>query len=282
MDAGRVEVLVLGIAQDAGVPQLGCSCARCQAAHRDPGKRRLAAALAVVDHTVERFWLIEATPNIVEQVGYVQAMAPGAALSGVMITHAHMGHVLGLAHFGREAAATGRLPVYVTHEMDGWLRSHAPWSQLVELHNIEPMVVDPTVAIRLSEELRVEAIPVPHRAEATDTVAWSLIGSARSLFFCPDIDFWDDETVRAVSAHDIALVDGTFFSEGELPSRGDRSPIPHPTIIDTMGTMDDLQTDVRFIHLNHTNPLHDKGPERAMVRERGFGIAARGDRISLA
>ena len=36
MAAGDVELVVVGIAQDGGVPQAGCSCERCVSALNDP------------------------------------------------------------------------------------------------------------------------------------------------------------------------------------------------------------------------------------------------------
>src|SRR5690606_25277372 len=56
---------------------------------------------------------------------------------GVLLTHAHMGHYVGLAHFGREAANTDRLPVWCTSKMAAFSRENAPWDQLVSLGNIE-------------------------------------------------------------------------------------------------------------------------------------------------
>ena len=279
-----IEVVVLGVAQDGGVPQLGCRCARCVEAHENPAKRRYAAALGLIDRTAGRSWLVEATPQVVEQAELLRAAAPNAVLSGVLITHAHMGHMLGLAHFGRESAASDGLAVYVSEAMAVWLKAHAPWSQLVRLGNIRPTIVAPGKPARLSDGLSVAAIRVPHRDEFADTTAWSIIGPARRLLFCPDIDSWgawETPIDRAVAAHEVSLLDGTFYDEREITGRVDGAKIPHPPVRDTIVRLRDGGHDVRFIHLNHTNPLLDEGRERAAVREAGFGVAVRGDRIPL-
>lgn len=61
---------VLGIAQDAGVPQAACDSPACEAARRDPSKRQLAASLAVALPDGE-VWLVDATPDIREQLDVV-------------------------------------------------------------------------------------------------------------------------------------------------------------------------------------------------------------------
>jgi pyrroloquinoline quinone biosynthesis protein B len=76
---------------------------------------------------------------------------------------------------------------------------------------------------------------------------------------------------------DVALLDGTFLSTGELPGR-DLTQIPHPLGTDTVERLAGVDCDVRLIHLNHSNPLHRSGPEREWVRARGIGVGAFGER----
>jgi glyoxylase-like metal-dependent hydrolase (beta-lactamase superfamily II) len=57
-------------------------------------------------------------------------------VDGVLLTHSHMGHYLGLAFFGYEVAHTDRVPVYCTPSLAGWLAANGPWNQLVRLENI--------------------------------------------------------------------------------------------------------------------------------------------------
>ena len=54
-----------------------------------------------------------------------------------MLTHAHIGHYAGLIHLGREVMGAKSVPVHVMPRMEKFLRTHGPWSQLVELKNIE-------------------------------------------------------------------------------------------------------------------------------------------------
>lgn len=279
----RVEAIVLGTAQDGGVPQAGCSCMTCQQARVSPAWRRYVACLALVDHTTRQSWLIDATPDFREQLHLLSTLAPDCSLAGILLTHAHMGHYTGLMHLGREAMNTRDLPVYTTPRMAHFLRNNAPWSQLVTLGNVALRGLPPDVEVVLSPHLRVVPIPVPHRGEWSDTVAFLVRGPGRQLFYCPDIDSWDrwERDVRGfLAAVNVALLDATFFSADELPGR-DMSQVSHPLVTETVERLAGTPCDVRLIHLNHSNPLHHPGPERDWLAAQGFRVAALGDRWVL-
>jgi Predicted permeases len=132
-----IKAILLGIAQDAGVPQVGCYCANCSRAWADPDFRQFVACLGLVDHTNRQSWLIDATPDFREQLHALHNLAPDCALAGIVLTHAHTGHYAGLIHLGREAMNARGLPVYATPCLANFLHDNAPWSQLVALRNIE-------------------------------------------------------------------------------------------------------------------------------------------------
>ena len=287
-----VEAILLGTAQDGGVPQAGCHCVRCAMARAEPAERRWVACLGLIDHAVRQAWLIDATPDLKDQLHALQKLVPGYPLSGIVLTHAHIGHYAGLIHLGREAWNTRALPVYTSPRMALFLRANAPWSQLVDLENIELRLLTPGQEIQLSPDLHLTPLPVPHRDEFSDTLAFvargvefdSAPGAARRLFYCPDIDAWDrwDRDLRQfVSGMDVALLDGTFFSAHEMPGR-DISQIPHPLATDTAKRLAGVDCEVHLIHLNHTNPLLAPGPERNWLAERGLGVGTFGARWRLA
>jgi pyrroloquinoline quinone biosynthesis protein B len=279
----KVEAILLGTAQDGGVPQVGCYCRHCSAARADPAGRRWVACLALVDHAAGQSWLIDATPDLREQLHALHEWAPDCPLSGIVLTHAHAGHYAGLIHLGREAWDTRRLPVYASAQMVTFLRGNAPWSQLVALHNVELRVLAPDREVQLSRRLSLRPMPVPHRDEFSDTLAYVVRGPTRQLFYCPDIDSWDRWAVdlrHLVAGMDVALLDGTFFSADELPGR-DLHEIPHPLVIGTVERLAGMDRDVWLIHLNHSNPLHGPGPEREWLAAQGIGVGALGDRWPL-
>jgi pyrroloquinoline quinone biosynthesis protein B len=279
----NVEAILLGTAQDGGVPQAGCTCTRCRAAHADPSRRQWVACLGLVDRQARQGWLIDATPDFREQVHALHAMAPDCPLAGVLLTHAHIGHYAGLIHLGREAWNTDRLPLYASPRMARFLGEHAPWSQLVALGNVEVRTLAADQTVQLSPRLSLVPLPVPHRDEYSDTLAFVVEGPAKRLLYCPDIDAWErwkHDVRQFVGQMDVALLDGTFFNAKELPGR-DLSQIPHPLVTDTAGRLAGVDCDVRFIHLNHSNPLHEPGPERDWLAAQGLGVGTFGARWRL-
>ena len=278
-----VEAILLGIAQDGGVPHAGCYCANCSRAWTDPALRQFAACLGLVDHASRQSWLIDATLDFREQLHALQNLAPGCPLASIVLTHAHVGHYAGLIHLGREVMDRRGVPVYARSRLANFLRDNAPWSQLVALHNIELRLLTPGADTQLSSNLRLTPLLVPHRDELSHTSALVVHGPTRRLFYCPDIDTWDEweHDLRGfVTKMDVALLDATFFSADELPGR-DLSAIPHPLAADTTERLAGVDCDVRLIHLNHTNPLLASGPERDWLAARGIGVGTFGERWAL-
>ncbi|MFC2079190.1 MBL fold metallo-hydrolase [Candidatus Bipolaricaulota bacterium] len=280
MKTDKIEVMILGTAQDGGIPQLGCDCSHCRAAWEDDSERRLVASLGIVDHEAKAYWLVDSSPDMREQVHLLVSSFPGYRLAGLLLTHAHMGHYLGMAFLGRESWDTQHLPVLCTQRMANFLKTNQPWKQLVELVNIAPTIVKPGNPVQLGSAVAATPILVPHRDEVSDTVAWRITGPKRRLVYCPDIDRWEGPILEAIDDADIALLDGTFYSTDELPGR-DVSEIPHPCIADSMNAFQDFETDIRFIHLNHSNRLVSDERLIERVKEHGFDIGKGGSRIQL-
>ena len=73
---------------------------------------------------------LNATPDIVPQLGEILERS-GSEKYAVFLTHAHMGHYTGLAHLGREAANTSKVPVYAMPRMIDFLAKNGPWNQFL-------------------------------------------------------------------------------------------------------------------------------------------------------
>jgi pyrroloquinoline quinone biosynthesis protein B len=288
--------------QDGGLPHPACDCPRCEAARRDPARRRYVASLAVLVPPGPALYLIDATPDLRAQLdllddarreraaGAETAAPPDARhpIDGVLLTHAHMGHYLGLALFGYEALDAVELPAFCTAEMAAFLRAGGPWSLLVRRGNIVPREVRPGETFPLGDGVSVTPIAVPHRHEYTDTVGYLLRGPRSSLLYVPDTDGWKGwakQLLEILRDVDVALLDGTFYAAGELPGR-DVAAIGHPLIPASMDLLEPLlrprRLRVLFTHLNHSNPALDPAsPEHAAVEKRGFAIAAEGQEFPL-
>ena len=289
-------VLVLGTAQDGGLPQIGCQGPHCRRARRSEAFARRVTSLLLCDPTTGERWLFDASPDLPRQVEAMHGHPSTRALAGprpplvdgVFLTHAHMGHYLGLAHFGPEAYGARDLPVWGTPRMQAYLRGNGPWSLLVEAGTIVLRGLAPGERVVLNERLAVRALAVPHREEFTDTVAFVLEGPRRSLLYLPDIDKWErwDVPIEEVLADvDVALLDASFFDAGEIPGR-DLADIPHPFVVESLARFAPLpaseRAKVRFTHLNHSNPVCDPDSEEAArVRDAGMFVASDGERHAL-
>ena len=285
-----ISLVVLGIAQDAGYPQINCYKPHCMPGWQDPNKRRLATSLAVIDHHAKQKFLFEATPDIKQQLYRLHLIAPDEQydLAGIVLTHGHMGHYTGLMHFGREAAGTKERVVYTMPRMAEFLTTNGPWEQLVKLKNIKLKRIKSNQLLDLNASIKIMPLMVPHRDEYTETVGYKIIGPKKTALFIPDIDKWQKwscNIVDLIKEVDYALIDATFFAKGELPNR-DMSEVPHPFVEESIRLFSKLNNKdkrkVIFIHFNHSNPLLIDGSEaQKEVIKKGFRFAREGMVINL-
>jgi len=145
--------------------------------------------------------------------------------------------------------------------MRGFLQNNGPWSQLVNLQNIEIHKLAKDSSVYLNDRIWVTPFIVPHRDEYSETVGFRISTKNRSVIFIPDIDKWekwDRDIVKTVQKNDLVFIDGTFFKEGELPGIK-MQEVPHPFIEETMSLLSILperdKQKIYFIHMNHTNPV---------------------------
>lgn len=258
-------VEVLGCAQDGGIPHVGCECDRCSQARTNPEKQRYASAIELISETEERY-LFDATPDVRFQITTVP--------DGVFLSHAHLGHLPGVLHFGTEVADTANIPIYCTSGMADLIRGNAPFTLLLERDNITIERIEDSTQVDICDTT-VTPRAVTHReAFPTGTVSFVLEGSERTLYYVSDIDRWTKNAKRLISEADIALIDGTFWSRTDI----DRfDAVPHPAIRESLDELDDIDTEVYFTHFDHTNPvLRETSSERQKLEERGFHLVERG------
>jgi pyrroloquinoline quinone biosynthesis protein B len=276
-----VFLIVLGIAQDAGYPQAGCSKSCCQPVWEGKVEPEKVISLGLVDKPNNKVYLFDATPDFKEQLHDLLEYLPNGNISnvaGIFLTHAHIGHYTGLMHLGREAMGAKNVPVYAMPKMHSFLNENGPWSQLVDLNNIKVMPQTADSSIHLSNTLSVSPFLVPHRDEYSETVGYKISVNEKNAIFIPDIDKWhkwDKNIVEEVEKADYAFLDAAFYSEKELPNRN-MDEIPHPFVPETIDyfkdSPDSIKNRIVFIHFNHTNPLLHNGDEFSKVLANGFNI----------
>ena len=282
-----VTVTLLGTAQDGGRPQPGCRRSCC--ADLGPTDVRHPVSLGITDETGQGH-LIEASRALGEQLT-IWGHPP---LKSVMLTHAHFGHVDGLGLFGRETLNARGLALYASASMLSLVQNTPHWAQMVAQGVFTTMAATSGNVQHLSPEVSFEPVQVPHRAELSDMHAFIVRGPSRAVLFLPDHDRWDDTlnlhqapTIRSWLTSlrvDVALVDGTFWNANELQGRR-QDEVPHPTVSETLerlGPRVDGDPEVVFIHLNHTNPLHDpSSAEHQAVIDMGWAVGEQGMNFTL-
>ena len=282
----RPYVVVLGIAQDGGAPHAGCEKSCCIELW-ESGKKEKVSSIGIVNPLTKQSWLFDATPDFPSQYR-ILTENHNTELVGIFLTHAHMGHYTGLLHLGREVMGKKNVPVYVMSRMKRFLETNGPWNQLVTLKNINLKLIENSKDIKIGEQLFIEPFLVPHRDEYSETVGYRIIGKEKSLAFIPDIDKWEKwhgSIFQLVLNTDILLLDGTFYSQNEIPHRN-MAEIPHPFIIESMETLSELNSEnrskVHFIHFNHSNPaIKDNSPAYHTIKSKRFNLAREGDRFNL-
>ena len=280
---------ILGVVQDAGYPQSGCYKEHCMPGWKDPRLQRDATSIALIDPVLNKKYMFEATPHFPEQLYKLEQEAPSPRfkLDGVFLTHAHIGHYAGLMFLGHEVMGASNIPVFAMPRMMKFLSTNGPWEQLVKFKNIALKPLQNNKPEVLGS-IKVTPFLVPHRDEYSETVGYRIEGPNKSALFIPDINKWSHwkrdlaEQVRTV---DYALIDATFYADGELPGR-DMSKILHPFVTESIEAVKTLSKKERekiwFIHMNHTNPLlNTNSKEYQKVRGAGYNIATEGIRLTL-
>ena len=292
MAVGDVEVVVVGISQDGGVPQAGCSCERCASTLSDPSKI-LYPVSCVISGSDGSVHLIEATRNLPHQLGIAaNTLGRGDSLvpDSVSLTHAHLGHIDGIGQFGKEAMGASGIPLFASSSVIQVLEERR-LSEPFQANAISPGTpFSPTEGCGFE----LDFVRVPHRDEYSDTHAIRVIGPSHSLLFLPDHDDWE-QTLGLVGEGsirewltsmgvDFAMIDGTFWSDDELGGR-DMTQVPHPTIsesLELLGERRDGDPEIIFIHLNHTNPALDGDSSQAgHLSDLGWSVGEQGSTLLL-
>jgi pyrroloquinoline quinone biosynthesis protein B len=282
-------LVVLGTVQDAGSPQLGCTKSCCMDLYEQANKDRKVVSLGLIEPLQHRKYFFDASPDFTSQWHQLaQLDTAGNSLDGIFITHAHIGHYLGLAQLGKEALDARNVPVYAMPRLAQYLEQNGPWSLLVKRENIVLQALENQLTVPISRELSVTPILVPHRDEFSETVGFRINGPNKSALYIPDIDKWskwDRDIVHELDSVDYAFLDATFFDGAEINHR-DISQIPHPFVVESMTLLNNLSAaqkkKVIFIHFNHTNPLLRRdSPESKAVLKSGYRMARIGDTFPL-
>jgi pyrroloquinoline quinone biosynthesis protein B len=280
---------IIGTAQDGGVPHPNCYCENCRDAMNN-GNRRFAASLAIILPNQKQWHLIDASPDLKEQMTSLQRAyeLEGKLMSSIFLTHAHMGHLPGLLFLGKEGMNTTRVPVYVGKKLKDMLETNAPWKLLKDHNNIALKQLTKDEAVMISDSINIIPFCVPHRNEFSETFGYWIHGPNKKVLYIPDIDRWEEwelDILKVSKLADICLLDGTFYSSKDLEHiKRDLHEVPHPLITTTMDRLQTItsETKIYFTHFNHSNPaISLTGEIRNEIEMRGFHLAEEGMEILI-
>jgi len=282
-------ITVLGIAQDAGYPQINCEKECCMLFHKGLEDKKLVSCLGLVDLNDKKKYIFDATPDFTEQAQLLKTnnLDNGNIIDGLFLTHAHIGHYTGLMYLGFEALGANKVPVYAMPRMKDYLETNGPWSQLLTFNNIKLKTLQNDSIVVLNNDLKVTPLLVPHRDEYSETVGYIIEGQHKKALFIPDIDKWETwerNIIEEVKKVDYAFLDASFFRDGEIDR--DMSKIPHPYTSETTTLFEneslETKSKIYFIHINHTNPtILDNHRLKDSIQNLGFNFAKEGMIVPL-
>lgn len=302
-----LHVVILGSAAGGGFPQWNCGCNNCASvrAGRSGFSSRTQDSVAVSADN-EHWFLLNASPDVTRQIVENRQLWPRSLrhspIQGVVLTNGDLDHVLGLFQL-RESQP---FALYATDRVHAGLGENAALRTLQRFDGqLQHRRLQLGRAIELcgpdgrASGLTVEAIAVTgkpplHLSQYTpspeDNVALRVkAAGGQSLIYASAVARATD--IRGLCDGAAALLlDGTFWSEDELPGlgvpMGPARTMAHQPIGGEDGSLRALAgLDVPrrvFTHLNNTNPLLDAhSPQFIEVSAMGWEVAHDGLQFTL-
>jgi pyrroloquinoline quinone biosynthesis protein B len=312
-----MRIKVLGSAAGGGFPQWNCNCSNCSGLRSGSLKAaspRTQTQIAV-SPSPANWVLLNASPDLRQQLAASPELAPASAagapsvpVTKILLTSADVDCVMGLLHL-REFQP---LHVFCTLAVKRILTEENSMFRVLNRSNppvhweiLSDRIVALVPASGPGKKDGLFAKAIPFSANVPDYVSDSLrkalsldeavIGvqlfhKENKLFFAPALPQADDNCRHVVEESDIALLDGTFWTDNELilAKRGNKSAreMGHIALSGEHGLLRQNfrigKTRKILIHLNNTNPvLNEDGPENRAVRDAGFEIAYDGMEFEL-
>jgi pyrroloquinoline quinone biosynthesis protein B len=301
-----MRITVLGAAAGGGFPQWNCNCANCTGARALDARfkpRTQSSIFIRPDHGVDGV-LCNASPDILEQIRANPVLQPAravrdTAIAAVLLMDGQIDHATGLFML-RERGS--KLPLWCTDPVAEDLTSGNPIFEVlghycgVARHAVAldgtPFAVPGVEGLSFRAlALTSKAAPYsPHRERPVPGDNIGLVvrddASGRALFYAPGLGEITPPVFDAMASADCVMVDGTFWSDDEMPRLGlskkrarDIGHLPQSGAGGMIEWLEKLPPRTRklLIHINNTNPILDEASaERAILHRAGIEVCEDG------
>ena len=307
-----MRITILGSAAGGGFPQWNCNCRNCAGQRTGTlrAKARTQSSIFVRPDDGADGVLFNASPDVLQQIRANAAVLQPArklrdtAIAGVVLMDGQVDHVTGLFML-RER--NGPLPIWCTDPVAEDLTQGNPVLRVLgHFCGVarERIALDGT-AFRVPgvAGLDVRALPLsskaaPYSPHREAPVPGDNIGvvvtdtqSGRRLFYAPGLGEISPPVFDAMASADMVLVDGTFWTDDEMPTLGISSKrareighLPQSGAGGMIEWLDRLPAATRrlLIHINNTNPVLDEdSAQRATLARAGIQVCEDGMAIDL-
>jgi pyrroloquinoline quinone biosynthesis protein B len=310
-----MRVKVLGSAAGGGFPQWNCGCSNCSRLRAGAlkGSARTQAQVAI-SSTGASWILLNASPDLRQQITQDREFAPkggsrSTPITAIILTSADVDCVLGLLHLREfqplriystssvRRALTGEKTLFRTLQ-----RSNPP-VQWEALPLNQPVAICQSVASTEKEKIICKAIPLGgdfpdyvgaelrERLSREDAVVGlEILHNEKRIFYAPSLPGFGEDWKRTAAASDLALLDGTFWTDDELikiqGTVKSARAMGHLPLSGAGGLLEQLPSAGRarrvLIHLNNTNPvLDEESTANLAVRDAGWEVAYDGMEFNL-
>jgi pyrroloquinoline quinone biosynthesis protein B len=307
-----MRITILGSAAGGGFPQWNCNCRNCAGVRAGTlrARPRTQSSIFIRPDGAADGILFNASPDILQQIkDNPTVMQPGrsvrdSAIAGVVLMDGQVDHATGLFML-RERGAP--LPLWCTDPVYEDLTTGNPVLKVLSHYcgvareaialNGRTFAVPgvPGIALR-ALPLSSKAAPYsPHREEPVpgDNIGLVVTDTARgsTLFYAPGLGAIEPHVLDAMMGADMVLVDGTFWTDNEMPSLGlsrkTARAIGHLPQSGPLGMLEwfaklPARTKKCLIHINNTNPILDEdSPQRAQLARDGVVVCEDGMSFTL-
>jgi pyrroloquinoline quinone biosynthesis protein B len=299
-----MRIAVLGSAAGGGFPQWNSNAEGCRRARAgDPAALPRTQASIAVSRDGARWFLINASPDLREQIGRRQFLHPkeglrSSPIAGVVLTGGDVDAIAGLLTLRERQPFT----LYATARILGVLDAN-PIFEVLARAVVKRQAVALDTPVLLDEGLSVELFAVPGKTplylEESDapaieiseaTVAAAISDGATTVFYIPGCAAMTPDLARRLAGAALVFFDGTMWRDDEMVEAGLGSKtgrrMGHMSLDGPEGTMAAFEgLGVRrkvLIHINNSNPvLIEDSPQRALAAARGWEVAYDGMEMTL-